>query len=381
HESHEAAEKKNTYRRFTPRNPYGRWKEIHRLNILLESDKALQLYWATLGSRRRNDGYVSRDSKAAAEGGVRRFLQWLKRDITDHALIDLITETKDRHRNGDYEIDNQLIIFSNQNPIRTHRQSAVYVKGIFRTNHCPLEANIDNHYAAKTAKISEGILKAIYLAQDEETRDLIDYQACAGERIGCLAGYTGNNPQAGTLGLTLDSFEPYDERYSIVRIKSHQTKARCEHICIIPRPLAERITTNARARERTHPFPSYENQWRAITQHALKTFGVRLTSHYLRKRFATIAQRTPMPINSWDYLMGDRMSAGHEANIYTLEDYSQLVGDYDRHLAPWLSIGNPKGPDDPSKAFGSAILDQLRTENIELKEQVLKLAKLLTERV
>jgi hypothetical protein len=207
----------------------------------------------------------------------------------------------------------------------------------------------------------------------------MDYQAYAGERIGCLAGYTGHNPTARTEGLTLDQIKPFDERYSIIRIKSHQTKARYEHICVLPRPLAERITRSAKARGRTHPFPNYESQWKVITQQALRSYGVRLTSHYLRKRFATIAQRTPMPTNSWDYLMGDRMSAGHEANIYTLEDYSQLVVDYDRCLAPYLSIGNPKEPDEPREPTNAgATSQQLLKENQELKEQILKLAKLLT---
>lgn len=46
-----------------------------------------------------------------------------------------------------------------------------------------------------------------------------------------------------------------------------------------------------------------------------------------------------MPVNSWDYLMGDKQTHGHNAGTYTLEDYSELVREYDRYLAPALSIG------------------------------------------
>jgi len=291
-------------------------------------------------------------------------------------LTELIQETKKRHRDEDFGIDSQLTLFSNQNPIRTFRQSAVYVKGIFKANFCPLQANVDNHWVARTAKISEGILKAIYDAQDSEKQDLIDYQAYAGERIGCLAGYTGNNPMLGTNGLTLNQIEPYDKRYSIIHILSHQNKARYTHICIIPKTLADRIKSNALNRGRTHPFPNYETLWREITQYALKNHGVRLTSHYLRKRFHTIAGTTKMPVNEWDFLMGDKMSAGHEANVYTLEDHSQLVADYDRYLAPRLGLGN--ADKDPLTDTPATSLAQ---ENRDLKEQILKLTKLLTERL
>ncbi len=256
------------------------------------------------------------------------------------------------------------------------------MKGVFRSNHCPLQANVDNHYRAKTVKIDKTILQAIYEAQDEEKKLLMDYQAFAGERIGCLSGTTGNNPSQGTSGMTLEQIEPFDDKYSIVRVLSHQTKARYEHVCVIPRPIAESVISNAKARGRTHPFPSFERHWREITDYSHQKHGVRITSHYLRKRFATIAQKTEMSVNSWDFLMGDRMTEGHEANVYTLEDWSELVKEYDQHLAPYLSISKPREPDEPTEPFQqSAPMTQLQKENSELKEQIVKLTKLLTEKL
>jgi hypothetical protein len=54
-----------------------------------------------------------------------------------------------------------------------------------------------------------------------------------------------------------------------------------------------------------------------------------------------------MPVNEWDYLMGDRQTYGHNAGAYTLEDFSSLVTDYDKYLRAYLSIQNPKEPNDP----------------------------------
>jgi hypothetical protein len=47
-----------------------------------------------------------------------------------------------------------------------------------------------------------------------------------------------------------------------------------------------------------------------------------------------------MPVNSWDYLMGDKPSLGHHAEAYALEDYSDLIAEYEQCLAPYLSISS-----------------------------------------
>jgi hypothetical protein len=372
---------KPVYRNFRQRK--SKTSEILRLNIIISQDKALALYFANLASRRRNNGYLSKDVAHAAQNAVRCFLVHLGREITDHALTDLIEEVKEKHAKSDFSIDDALTIFANLHPIHSHRQRGVYVKGIFRVNHCPLHANIDNHFSAKTAKISNGILKAIYDAQDQECKDIMDLQAYAGERIGCLSGKTGSNVHTGTKGIRLGSFKPFNEQYSLIQIASHQTKARYDHICIIPKALADRITASARKSGRDRPFPNCETLWRQITKYALDNHGVRLTSHYLRKRFSSIAQKTPMPTNSWDFLMGDKMRAGHEANVYTLEDWSEIVREYDRYLAPFLSLSNPQDPlqtSDPIRQDNDE-LTKLRQLVQEQAQQIIQLTKLLTQRL
>jgi hypothetical protein len=88
-----------------------------------------------------------------------------------------------------------------------------------------------------------------------------------------------------------------------------------------------------------------------------------------------------MPVNSWDYLMGDKQTHGHNAGTYTLEDYSELIEEYNQYLTPYLSIGDPREPDEPKEPFKNSEFEQLRKENAELKGELLKLTKLLTEKL
>lgn len=234
--------------------------------------------------RRRNNGYISKETVSKALCSAREFLVWLNLDITHHAISDLIAGTGQRHKQDDYTIDNQLLVFSNQNPIRSFRLYGTYIKGIFRANRCPLQVSIEHHFATRTPRISEGILKAIYNAQDEERKVIMDFQAFAGERVSCICKKT-----------TIDQIQPYSDKYSIIPIRADQTKVRNNHPCIIPKAIAERILEIAHQTGRNQPFPNHESLWREITKYARTTYGVRLTSHYLRKRFHSIAQKTTMP--------------------------------------------------------------------------------------
>ena len=292
-------------------------------------------------------------------------LQYLNREINDHAITDLIAEVKEQHKCDDFSFDDRLLIYSNLPSLRTHRNSATYLKGIFKANRCRLDLSIDNHFDSRTAKISDGILREIYLAQSPEKQALMDWQAYAGERVACIC-----------TKITLSQIELVSDKYAIIHIQGHQTKARYNHICIVPRPLAEQVLKIARTTGREQPFPNKESLWREITAFALQEYGVRLTSHYLRKRFHSIAQKTAMPVNDWDYLMGDKMSAGHEANTYTLEDWTELINEFDRYLAPYLSLREPRDPLDakePIEVGQNVLLQTIQ----ELKHTIANQNKLL----
>ncbi len=333
----------------------------------------MQLYLTSLGQRRRNNGRIAPKSLQCALSSTRKFLAFLNRPVTSTTLSELIAQTRKQHRQDDFSTDDALLRFASLNPIIMQATRATFIKGIFRVNRCPLQATFNTHFSRPTKKISAGILKAIYESQSEEKQKLMDYQAYAGERIACLCRR-----------VTTNQFEDFDDKYTLVRVEEKQTKARYWHICIVPRNLADWIRGYARQRRfcQTTPFINYETLWREITKFAYAEFGVRFTSHYLRKRFHTIAGKTRMPVNSWDYLMGDKQSWGHEAGTYTLEDFTELVQEYDRFLAPYLSIENPTEPDDPKEPFAeSALFENLHRENQELKEQIIRLTRLLTEKL
>ncbi len=48
-----------------------------------------------------------------------------------------------------------------------------------------------------------------------------------------------------------------------------------------------------------------------------------------------------MPVNDWDYLMGDKIQQGHSAESYTLHDPTDIVQEYHRFLASHLSLSEP----------------------------------------
>ena len=62
--------------------------------------------------------------------------------------------------------------------------------------------------------------------------------------------------------------------------------------------------------------------------------------------------------------MGDKPSLGHHAEAYALEDFSGLVEEYDRYLAPHLSVSDIREPDVPKelvKQDTNALLETIKT--------------------
>jgi hypothetical protein len=359
---------------FRPR-PGGN-RQYFYINLAIDHDPAIQRYFETIKSRRRNRGYLSPMTVNLTHYAVRSFLGYIGITVTDHAIRDLI---EDRRLNpGNTSIDDSLLSFSNLNPILSHRDRAIAIKGIFHRNGVLLYPSIDNHCGKRTPKISDGILKEIFEAQDFEKQTMMEMQAYAGERIRCLAK-----------GVKLSQIRRHDDKYSVIEVEYWQTKARLPHICIIPNRVADAIKDIATRTGRKSPFPNYESLWRQITRYAYEKYGVRLTSHYLRKRFHSIAQKTAMPVNHWDYLMGDSMKEGHEAGVYTLDDDTEIIQEYDRFLAPRLSLSDPQDDfllsplakeDMTSLARTIETLSQhiskLLQENSDLRKQLTALARM-----
>jgi hypothetical protein len=299
--------------------------------------------------------------------GTKHFLRFLGLPITDHTLTDLIERSRQQHRKENYTTDDRLLEFVGQKPIMSHASWGASIKGIFKANRCPLQASFNTTFTHSTKKFGSGLLKAIYETVTLEEQKLMDLQAYTGERLAAIS-------------LTpISQWEDFNDAYTLIHIKAPDTKARNEHVCIIPRTLADWLRNYCKQTNRDRPFPNCRTLWHEMTQVILTKFGIDLSSHYLHKRFHTIAGKTAMSVNSWDYLMRDKQSYGHNARTYTLEDFGELVREYDRYLAPHLPIHEPREPDEPREPTIGQQLEALVKENAELKEQILMLSKLLTK--
>ena len=95
------------------------------------------------------------------------------------------------------------------------------------------------------------------------------------------------------------------------------------------------------------PFPEYDFIAWKMTKYCAQKFNAKLTSHYFRKRFATIANNTAMPADDWDFIMGSKMQVGHNADIYQLEDLTTLKSKYGKFLEPLFGFDNTQPTDEP----------------------------------
>lgn len=83
-----------------------------------------------------------------------------------------------------------------------------------------------------------------------------------------------------------------------------------------------------------------------------------------------------MPVNDWDYLMGDKLSYGHHPEAYTLEDFSELIAEYDKYLAPRLGFGNADkdpladAPKEPTTDNKDKLIEQLMKHNEQLQATI-----------
>ena len=322
-----------------PRSPASPFAEI------VARDPAIEQYFEAIKAKGRNNGYISRHSIWKVLHYSVKFPNYLGSEITDHAVSDLV-KWKQQHP-SDFTIEDKLLRFSNLQPISTHRHIGNTILGVFRENRARLQVSIDFHPVSRTKRISDGILRDIFLAQTFEKRTLMEYQAYAGQRVRCLCKE-----------VKIDQIEHYNDEFSIVNIEFWQNKTRMPHICVVPRRVAEAVTQIAKETGRMNPFPNYPYLWKQITNYARSKHGVRLTSHYLRKRFHTLAQKTSMPVNDWDFLMGDKLEVGHGASAYTLEDWSELIEEYTRYLAPYLSLTDLRDPTIDVKALNEPPLNE-----------------------
>jgi len=134
------------------------------------------------------------------------------------------------------------------------------------------------------------------------------------------------------------------------------------------------------------PFPQYRTLWKKITDIAKSKYNTRLTSHYFRRRFETIAEKInaeDMNPNHWTILMGDKPEHGHMPDVYSMtDDDDPILDEFADHLAPRLSL-TEEAPNTQSTSKISQLLaenQKLNQRIADLTEQIIGLTKLLTQK-
>jgi hypothetical protein len=328
---------------------------------ILSADPAIRTYFSELSTPQKP---VSERQKRRVMSTCMVFLGRLGLPVTPTAISDLVQRKADNPR--DLSIEKFLKEWrAETNGKQDNRISQVI--GIYHRNMARLSMTIHCSRGNRTTiPIKESILRAIYDESDQETKDTILLQCYGGERYSAL-----NLLPLENVHLVEDS------SVAILDVPPYLAKTGIRHPSIIPKPLAVRILERAVRSDYAVLNPRYNTIWDRISQHSKSTHNVQLTSHYFRKRFETIAKRIPsdeMNPNHWTILMGSKPTLGHMPDVYSLLTNSELIQEYETHLMPRLALsGETVKPQ-------SNQLEQLKRENAELKEQLLKLAKLITER-
>lgn len=185
--------------------------------------------------------------------GTKHFLRFLELPISNHALKDLIEKTQRQHKGEYYATDDMLLEFVGQKPITSFASWGASIKGIFKANRCPLQASFNTTFTHSTKKIGSGMLKAIYESVTVEEQKLMELQAYAGERLAAVS-------------LTpISQWEDFDNRFTLIHIRARDTKARNEHVSIIPKTLADWLRHYCNQTKRDKPCllsPSCKSEYR-----------------------------------------------------------------------------------------------------------------------
>lgn len=238
--------------------------------------------------------------------------------------------------------------------------NASLIVGLYHRNFADLKMHVRVTSNHQTIPISEPILLAIYNDEElaEEHRLIMDLMAHAGERINALAYTEPRNVHL--VGGT---------NSALIEIPAFRNKMDRGHVSIIPKELAERILENAQRNGYTVLFPNYRSLFQTITRLAKRKYSVRLTSHYLRKRFQTIGSSTnanDMSPNKWASLMGDAPSVGHLPRVYELMENKETIEQFEEFLAPRLKLGERNSRTRPKETELEKRIEELMEQNARL---------------
>ena len=332
--------------------------------ILLAEDRALRIYFSHLSKPNKP---LKRKSKVTTFRAWTHFLHRLGRPITTTVVSECIKQKKDCPRDTSFE--EELSLWKSDDENNPSVQSHIgRILGTFRWNFARLDLTIHiQSNATKTKPIAEPILLSIYNALEQRDKDALELMAFGAERITAI----GHVPLANVHLVEGSSV-------ALLDIPAAIAKTGVQHPSAVPKELAERLLDEAQQFGYSCIMPSINSRWRRISQIAKEQFQTTLTSHYLRKRFETRCERIPADIvnpNHWMILMGCKPTLGHMPDIYSLLSNRELVTEYENEIVPRLELTGQEIKPRTSE------LDQLRRENAELKERLIQLTTVFTERL
>ena len=329
---------------------------------LLSKDEAIRNYLADLTTPDKKPSIrFIRDTYRAWV----RFLQRLGKPITESSAF-MLVQTKKANPNDD-TLERAIRLWKAEDTSPNVQKEIAMILGTFRRwsklSRLDVTIHVTSHH--KTTLIPEPILLSIYNDCEERDRDAIDLMNWGAERVGALAKTAPEN---------VHLIESSD--LAILNITAQLAKTGVEHPCIIPRALAEKLLDEAQRFGYNCLMPNFVSRWKRITELAKTKYNQNLTSHYFRKRFETRCEKIPSDLvnpNHWIILMGSMPSVGHMPSIYSLLSNHELLDEYEMYIMPRLALTGTDYKPEQSE------MEQLKQQNNELKEQILKLTKLLLE--
>ncbi|MDG6906810.1 MAG: hypothetical protein JRN20_13600 [Nitrososphaerota archaeon] len=344
-------------------------KSITAIVDTLEADPSIQFYESTIRSKRGNDGYLSENTREIIRTAIFQFATFADLPTTTTAYSDLVKFKRNNPHSAD--IEQTLNIFADTQPIKSHHTLASYILGLFRANFAPLQLRVNTHFAPAEENCTEGIFQAIYQAQDQETKDMIQWGQYVPERA--IAAYR----------VPFTDIDLTRKDYAIVWIQAQRSKTRTKHPCFVPIDFAKGVIQQANKSGRNCPFPNHQSLWKKLTAFAKQEYKVRLVSNYLRKRYVDIAESTTMPKAQAAFIMGDKTKIAlegiHLDLIYGrgLRFVEELIKNYtdsglDRALCIEQTTTHP--PQTPTSR-----LQQLEAENTQLKQRLQELLNTLRD--
>jgi hypothetical protein len=277
----------------------------------IKQDTAMQDYFASLKTRRDNDGNVSPNTARAAVQAVRQFLTYTDLEITDHTLTDLIRAKKNNPHSSD--IETTLRAFASEQPIKPHAILGALILGIFKANFAPLSLRISTHFPPAAENCTPGLFREIFSKLTDEQRAMIQWGLFNPERA--TAAYR----------TPLNDIDLSRTDYAVIKVRAHSTdynnKSKVEHPAFIPMWFAKPIIEQARKQGRRYPFPDHQQEWKKVTAFAKQEYGVRLVSNYTRKYFEYVAAESTLKPAYAAFLMGDKTKlaqTGHLPQFYNI---------------------------------------------------------------